>query len=94
MAKWLNNKKLYSLVITIALGGFIAVPSALADTIKVSLVEHGSNLKPNFSADDLEIGSTLVMKVTKVAGDKSRLGSYSRKDGSMSGAYGDGEYVD
>jgi hypothetical protein len=96
MRKWLNssNKQLYSVVLTIALGGVIAVPSALADTIKMSLVEHGSSMKPNFTVDDLEIGSTLVMKVIKVAEDKSRLGSYSREDGSMAGAYGDGEYGD
>jgi hypothetical protein len=96
MRKWLNsnNKQFYSVVLTIALGGFIAVPSASADTIKVSLVEYGKSSKPNITADDFEIGSTLVMKVKKVVSDKSQLGSYSREDGSRAGAYGDGEYAD
>ena len=44
-------------------------------------------------ANDFEIGSTLIMKVTRIETDDSALGSYSLEDGSMAGAYGDGEYA-
>lgn len=82
------------MALTIAISGSAALQEASADMIKISLLEHGNRMSTNVAADDLEIGSTLVMKVKKIKIDHSQLGSYSREDGSRAGAYGDGEYGD
>lgn len=88
------TRQLGIMAFTIAIGGAAATQDASADMIKISLLEHGTSMSTNVAADDLEIGSTLVMKVKKVKSDRSQLGSYSREDGSRAGAYGDGEYAD
>ena len=81
------------IALTITLSAAISIPCASADTIKVSLLENGKVVNPKSVANDFEIGSTLIMKVTRIKTDDSELGSFSREDGSMAGAYGDGEFV-
>jgi len=81
-------------LIALTITGFMTMPYVSADNIKVSLLENGKVVNPKSVANDFEIGSTLVMKVTRIKTTDSDLGSFSRKDGSMAGAYGDGEYGD
>lgn len=92
-SKQLFFRKMRVIAFTITLGGFIAIPYASADTIKVSLLENGKVVNPKTIANDFEIGSTLIMKVTRIETSDSDLGSFSREDGSMAGAYGDGEFA-
>jgi len=80
-------------LIALTITGLMAMPYASADTIKVSLLDNGKVVNPKSIANDFEIGSTLIMKVTRIKTNDSDLGSFSREDGSMAGAYGDGEYV-
>jgi hypothetical protein len=59
---------------------------------KVGNYVHQNQKKmPLVVEDDSEIGSPYVMKVIA---HESQLGGYSMEDGSMRGAYGDGEYAD
>ena len=85
-------RQVISIALATSLSGIVAVPNAFADTIKVSLLDNGKVVNPKSIANDFEIGSTLIMKVTRIETDDSGLGSYSLEDGSMAGAYGDGEY--
>ncbi len=80
--------------LALTITGLIAMPIASADIIKVSLLENGKVVNPKSVANDFEIGSTLVMKITRIKTSDSDIGSFSREDGSMAGAYGDGEYAD
>ncbi|MCG6970967.1 MAG: hypothetical protein LJE85_14460 [Gammaproteobacteria bacterium] len=88
------SRHLSMLTLAISLSAMATLPEAFADTIKVSLVEHGTMRNSTVGADDFEIGSTLTMKVTRITHEKTQLGSYSKEDGSMAGAYGDGEFTD
>lgn len=81
-------------LIALTITGLIAMPYASADAIKVSLLQNGNVVHPKAIANDFEIGSTVIMKVTRIKTDDSGLGSFSREDGSMDGAYGDGEFAD
>jgi len=95
MRSWFNlgNKRVHSTALAIALSGCLLAPAVSADAIKVSLVEMDKTRKVDFVSDDFEIGSTLVMKVSRVKIDDLQMGSFSREDGSRAGAYGDGEFA-
>lgn len=76
-------------MVLIILGMFIST-SVLASESGIQLAALNNNvLSATEYMDedpDEEIGSTVVHHF------ENRLGAYSREDGSMAGAYGDGEY--